>query len=438
MAGESGELFEGLPVPAAEAPRPASGEARVLRPNRLQVELRPSDLESLLAEDHPARLVWGYVERQDLSGLYATIRSVAGGAGRSAIAPEILLSLWLYATLEGVGSARALARLCEAHDAYRWLCGGVQVNHHTLSDFRVGHGDYLDGLLTRNVAGLLASRVVTMTRVAQDGMRVRAHAGAASFRRRARLAQCLAEARAQVAALKRELEDDPDAGNRRQQAARERAAREREQRIEAALAQLPRLEQSKQAQRKPVETARVSTTDPEARVMKMADGGFRPAYNAQLATDTERQVIVGVAVSDSGSDLGQLAPMIEQLHDRYGQRPEEVLVDGGFTKHEDIERLAPHTTVYAPVVQPRDDQRDPHAPLPGDSEAVASWRQRMGTEAGKAIYRERAATAECVNAIARNRGLQRFTVRGIDKVKCVLLWYALAHNLTRMADLMPT
>lgn len=438
MTGESGELFEGLPAPAPEGPRPACGEARVLRPNRLQVELRPSDLESLLAEDHPARLVWGFVERQDLSGLYAAIRSVAGGAGRSAIAPEILLSLWLYATLEGVGSARALARLCEAHDAYRWLCGGVRVNHHTLSDFRVGHGDYLDGLLTRNVAGLLASRVVTMTRVAQDGMRVRAHAGAASFRRRARLAQCLAEARAQVAALKRELEDDPDAGNRRQQAARERAAREREQRIEAALAQLPRLEQSKQAQRKPVDTARVSTTDPEARVMKMADGGFRPAYNAQLVTDTERQVIVGVAVSDCGSDLGQLAPMVEQLEDRYGQRPEEVLVDGGFTKHEDIERLAPHTTVYAPVMQPRGEQRDPHARLPGDSETIAAWRQRMGTEAGKAIYKQRAATAECVNAIARNRGLQRFTVRGIDKVKCVLLWYALAHNLTRMADLMPT
>lgn len=436
MAGASDELFENLPVPDAPVVAAVtSSAARVRRPNRHQFELRPSDLDSLLAEDHTARLVWGYVEKQDLSMLYGTIKAVEGGSGRSAIAPEILLSLWLYATLEGVGSARALARLCEEHDAYRWLCGGVRVNHHTLSDFRVGRGSFLDRLLTANVASLLATGAVTMKRVAQDGMRVRAHAGAASFRRKERLRRYHEQARRQVEALKREVADDPEATSRRQRAARERAVREREERIAKALAQLPKVEKIKQAQGKKADSARVSTTDAQASVMKMPDGGFRPAYNVQLATDTSSQIIVGVDVTTSGSDLGQMAPMVEQMADRYGRRPDEMLVDGGFAKLEDIEQLAPRTMVYAPVMRPKDTTRDPHEPRPGDSPVIAAWRQRMGTEAAKTIYKERAATAECVNAQARNRGLLQFKVRGLDKVKCVLLWFALAHNLVRIASL---
>lgn len=439
MSSSNAELFEDLPmVPGAADPRPAlSAAPRVQVPNRNQLQLRPSDLESLLAEDHTARLVWGFVEKQDLSALYAGIKAVEGGRWRSAIAPEILLSLWLYATLEGVGSARALARLCDAHDAYRWLCGGVRVNHHTLSDFRVGEGAFLDRLLTANVASLLASGAVTMKRVAQDGMRVRAYAGAASFRRQEKLKQCQADARQQVEQLKGEVHDDPDATNRRQQAARERAAREREARIAKALAQLPKAEQIKRKQGKPAESARVSTTDAEATVMKMADGGFRPAFNVQLATDTASQVIVGIDVVATGSDLGQLVPMVEQIEQRYAQRPSEALVDGGFAKHEDIEALAATTTVYAPVQQPGNADRDAHVARPGDSPAIAAWRERMGTDDAKAIYKERAATAECVNAIARNRGLQRFTVRGLDKVKVVVTWYALAHNLMRLFVLAP-
>lgn len=437
MTGTTGELFDNLPIPEPQPATPVKAAARVLYPNRNQIELRPSDLESLLSEDHLARLVWGYVERQDLSALYSRIKAVDGGCGRSAIAPEILLALWLYATLEGVGSARALARLCGAHDAYRWLCGGVQVNHHTLSDFRVSQGTFLDRLLTANVASLLATGAVTMKRVAQDGMRVRAHAGAASFRRKDRLQQFQQQARQQVEALKREVLDDPAATERRQQAARERAAREREERITKALAQLPKVEKIKQAQGKPASSARVSTTDAEASVMKMPDGGFRPAYNTQMATDTQSQVIVGVDIVTTGSDLGQLAPMVEQLDERYALRPQEMLVDGGFARHDDIERLAPTTTVYAPVPKPRDATRDPHVALPDDSETIAAWRERMGTETAREIYKERAATAECVNAQARNRGLQRFNVCGLDKVKSVLLWYALAHNLMRMIEIAP-
>ena len=429
-------LFGELPIPEPQTKRPVTRAARVQMPNRTQMEFRPVDLESLLAGDHTARLVWGFVAQQDLSAWYATIKAVDGGPGRDAIVPEILLSLWLYATLEGVGSARALARLCDAHDAYRWLCGGVCVNHHTLSDFRVGQGEALDRLLTASVASLMETGAVTLKRVAQDGMRVRASAGAASFRRKAKLQALLAEASAQVAQLKREVNDEPAATEKRLAAARERAARACEERIAQALARLPAMEATKKANGKPVDSARVSTTDPQATVMKMADGGFRPAYNVQYATDTHSQVVVGVDVTDRGNDYGEMPAMLDQLQQRYQALPEAMLVDGGFSKREDIEAAAEReVTVYAPVAQPRDRSRERYAPLPGDSQALAAWRTRMGTDEAKAIYKQRAATAECVNAAARNRGLQRLLVRGLHKVKAIALLFALAHNLARLIAL---
>ena len=423
--------------PLQDSPKPERGEAeaprapRLQTANRSQIELRPVDLEGLLPAGHRARLVWQFVEGLDLAELYGQIRAVEGHAGRPAIDPKILLALWLYATLEGVGSARALARLCEQHDAYRWIAGGVSVNPHTLADFRVGQVEAMDRLLTQSVAALLKAGAVTLARVAQDGMRVRASAGAASFRRRKTLEDCLREAQEQVQALRRELEADPGAVERRQQAARQRAAEDRQRRVEQALAVLPEVAQKKPAAERE-EKARVSTTDPEARVMKMADRGYRPAYNAQLATDTGSQVIVGVEVTNAGSDQGQLGEMREQLRDRYGREPEAMLVDGGFAKLEEIE--AAHEAgcvVYAPPMQPRDASRDPHRPLPRDGPGVAEWRVRMGTEEAKAIYKERAATAECVNALSRNRGLQRLPVRGRIKANAILLWQALAQNLMR-------
>ena len=415
----------------------ARGVVRVLMPNRAQVELRASDLESLLPEGHRARLVWAYVMQADLGRMYAEIKAVEGGCGRTPIAPEILFALWLYATVDGVGSARTLARLTQEQDAYRWLCGGVQVNYHTLSDFRTDHGEALDGLLTDSVAALLAVKAVKLKRVAQDGMRVRASAGAASFRRRGTLEQHLGEARQQVEALKQQIDDDPGAFSRRQQAARTRAAREREETVRKAVERLPELEQIKAQQGKKPEGARASTTDAEATIMKMGDGGFRPAYNAQLATDTETQVIAGVEVVTTGSDMAQLAPMVEQVTERYHQTPEEWLVDGGFPAHAQMAAVAEQTTVYAPVPKPKNPATDPHAPKPGDRASVAEWRQRMGTGEAKLIYKERAATAECVNALARNRGLQQWRVRGTAKVRCVLLFHALAHNLLRTFVLAP-
>lgn len=452
--GRSGELFDELALPenieaatskTTSAAASASARARVMRPNREQIELRPMDLESLLPEGHRARLVWAWVERQDLSGMYAAIKVREGGVGRSAIAPEILLGLWLYATLDGVGSARELSRLVLEHDAYRWISGGVQVNHHSLSDFRVAHGAGLDELLSASVAALMTAGAVKLQRVAQDGVRVRASAGAASFRRKASLQDNLERARARVRELKEQLDADPAQASRRKAAAQQRARREMEQRLQQALDRLPELEQIKRRNGGKAEDARASSTDADASVMKMADGGYRPAVNAQLGSDCDSQVIVGVEVSTAGSDMAQLAPMVAQVGKRCGKTPAQWLVDGGFPAHEQIDAVADKTEVYAPVPEPRaktDEQgdeveQDKHAPKPDDSAAVAQWRQRMATPQAKELYKLRAATAECVNAQARNRGLQRMPVRGLGKMRCVVLLFALAHNLMRTLALAP-
>ncbi len=427
------ELFDLPPTPVVD-PQPAGrGRPRLQRPNRGQVVLRPIDLESLLSPDHRARLVWAFVEGLDLSPFHARIRAVEGHSGRPAIDPAILVALWLYATLEGVGSARALDRLCREHDAYRWLCGGVSVNYHTLADFRAGSADLLDDLLVQSVAALLASGEVTLTRVAHDGIRVRASAGAASFHRRSTIERHLAAAEAQVAALKAELDADPAATNRRIAAASERAARERAERARAALAALPAIEAAKRRRRtaEPSEPARASTTDPEARIMRLGDGAYRPAYNAQLTTDVGSGLVCAVGVTTSGSDQGELRPAVERLERAFGIRPAELLADGGYVSLTEVEALAAcGTTLYAPPMRPRRG-RDPDRPLPTDTPAVAAWRTRMGSPSGQAIYRLRAASAEWVNALARNRGLQRLVVRGIERVRAVLLWFALAHNLAR-------
>lgn len=369
-----------------------------------------------------------------MSALLAKIKAVEGVPGRDATDPRILLALWLYATIDGVGSARALERLTKQHDAYRWICGGVTTNHHLLSDFRVAHVEVLDGLLTTSVATLVAEGLVELKRIAQDGVRVRASAGEASFRRKPTLEQCLKDAEEQIEALKKELEEDPDATNRRQKAARAGAAAERKERVERALEQLPEVEaKKKKADR---DKARVSTTDPDARKMKMGDGGFRPAFNGQFAVDTETLVVAGVDVTNEGSDQAQMSPMLDQLEERYGEVPDEYLSDGGFAAIDQIEEATSRgATVFAPVRKPRDPSRDRYEPRPGDSEIIADWRQRMGTAEAKAIYRDRASSVECVNGHVRNRGLLQFLVRGLEKARAVLLWHALAHNLMRAASL---
>lgn len=432
-AAPAGMLYDPGTV-AAESETKTAGAPRLRYANRTQASFQMCSLEDMVAEEHPVRTVWAYVEKVDLAPLLANIKAVEGRAGSPPADPRILLGLWLYATLRGIGSARELDRRCVEDLPFRWLCGEVSMNYHTLTDFRGKHEEFLDNLFTNSVAGLLHEGLVTMDRVAHDGVKVRANAGAASFRSRGTLERYREEAKTQVEALKAELEADPGASTRRQKAAQERAAADRAARLERALQQLPEVEAAKKAKER--DKARVSTTDADARVMKMGDGGYRPAFNVQLATDTQTQIITGVDVTNSGGDQGKLAPMVEQHEERYGERPKEYLADGGFAKNEDIERIgAAGTTVYMPVQASKDPNRSPHTPREGDGPEVAAWRQRMGTPEAQAIYKERASSAECVNALARNRGLQQFRVRGLAKVKAVVLLYVLVHNLLRVGAL---
>ena len=426
-------------MPPAPAPAPADPKrgARLREANRSQLAWGRIDLDAQLPDDHPARAICAVIERLDLSALYVPIEARDEVAGAPAIDPTLLLGLWVYATSEGEGRAREIWRLTQLHAAYRWICGGVEVGYHTLSDFRSQQGAVLDGLITQVLALLMKQDLVDLSRVAQDGTRVRASAGAASFRREQTLQALMHEARAHLEAVTREAADP--ALSTRRAAARQRGAQQRLERLEAALTQIPEVTETKQRSGAKDATGRVSTTDPDARVMKMGDGGFRPAFNVQFATTTDAaRVIVGVEATNRGSDAGQATPMLAQIEQRTGVRPAEMLVDGGYAQHAAIDQAAEQAvTLYTPVPKPRKgDSRDPHRPREGDSEAVAVWRQRMGTDEAKAIYKQRAATAETVNADAKeHRGLDRLTVRGLGKVLGSASLFALTYNLLRLITL---
>ena len=416
-------------TPAAPVTALPRDQLRLRCVSRDRVTAIPARLADLLPADHLARLIWEVVTRLDLTAFYASIVVVIGGPGQAATDPQILVALWLYALSQGVTSARHLNDLCVEHLAYIWLCGGVSMNYHTLSDFRVHHLQALYDLLTQVLACLDEAGLIAYEHTAQDGMRVRANAGAASFRREATLEKRLAEARAVVAALTAPPAAEAETRNAREQAAQERAATERVARLEAALAELPAAQAAKPAAEQA--DARVSTTDPVARVMKMADGGYRPAYNFEFATDTAHRVIIGVDVTNAGSDKAEMAPMMDQVQERTEQLPDDWLMDGGFVTLAAVETgAAKDVRILAPVPQPKDPTRDPALPLATDSPAVAAWRARMATAEAKATYKLRAATSECVNAQARSRhGLLQLRVRGLLKALAVALWIAITHDL---------
>jgi len=403
------------------------GKLRLRRVNRAEVTSIPARLEELIAADHPARLIWEEVEQLDLRGFYAHLKVEEGGPGQAATDPQILVALWLYGTSKGVDKARELNRLCVESLPYIWLCGGVRVNYHTLSDFRVDYGEALNELMNQILVKLDGAGMINWKNQAQDGMRVRASAGAASFRREVTLEKGMAEAQSRVAEV--EEKEESKQLSARQKAAQKRAAKEKVERYEAALAEMPVVKAVKKKEEK--EKARVSTTDPISRVMKMADGGYRPAYNWQFAVETTNLIITGVDVVNTGSDKGQMLPMLAQIKQRHQRLPENWLNDGGFVNLAVINQATKQgVTIYAPVPKPRDKDRDRYQPLPSDPPAVAQWRERMGTDEAKELYKERAASVECVNAQARSqRGVQQVSVRGQAKVKCVALWTAITHNL---------
>jgi transposase len=433
MAGD--ELFGELPEqaePRAEAVR--RGAPRLREPVRDQVELRAVDIDSLIGQDHPARVIWAYVEGLDLSELEDRVKARENRPGHPAPSPRLLLALWLYATSDGVGSARALDRLCDSHDVYRWLCGGVSLNYHTLSDFRVGCADLLDRLLIEHLAALSKAGLVDLEKLAQDGVRIRANAGAGSFRREATLDRQMAQAKAVVEELKREVDADPEASNRRIRAARERAARERSERVQAAQTALAEIKRKRNKLndkggngKKPKEP-RASTTDPQARVMKMADAGFRPAYNVQVASTAGKPIVVAVDVDNNGSDRGLMRPMLERTRARLTRFPRRHLVDGGFCSAEDIEWAhGQGIEVYCPPTKSKSGI-DPFLPRSSDGPGVLAWRARMASDAGKAQYQARS-ICECIHARWRNWDLRQLVVRGLEKVRAVVLLYALTNNI---------
>ena len=430
------------PTPARAARDTGRGTPRLRIPHRDQSVMSWDSLDERLDPDSQARLVWSMVCKLDLDAWLRDVRAIVHHVGRNATDPRLLVALWVFATLRGVGSARELERLCEQHLAYQWLCGGVSVNYHTLADFRSQGGEKWDELLTQIVATLMDEGLVTMDRVAQDGMRVRADAGKSSFRRGGRLEELLDEARRQVETLKELAETDPDELTKRQRAARERAAREREERLAEAARQCEELATKKQerdqGRKEKTAAARASTTDPEARNMKFSDGGYRPGYNVQFSTDTATGIVVGVDVTNAGTDSEQMPPMLDQIEERYDRLPEEVLVDGGFASLDAIDATEERgCTVYAPVKdeeKQREAGKDPFAPKPHDTKNTAAWRVRMGEELSKAIYKLRAQTAEWVNALCRNRGFQQMPVRGRDKCRNVATLYAITHNLIHQGN----
>lgn len=406
---------------------------RLRRPDRQQAVLQPCVLDELLPADHPARTIWSVVERLDLSRFEAAIIARGSDPGRAATDPRLLVALWLYAYTRGVGSGRELDRLCNCQDAYRWLCGGVSLSYHTLNDFRVDHAEALDELFTQVVMRLVQKDLVDVQRISQDGTRVRASAGGGSFRRHVTLGQLQVQARAHLEAL--EKQTDPQ-WSPRQAAAQQRAARERVQHIEEALDQVPELEASKRRYgnrkrdaRSKAKPVRSSTTDPTARKMKMADGGYRPAYNVQLVGTPAGRAIVAVAVTNQGSDQQQSVALRQQVEQRAGRKVREHLLDGGFVHRQSIETAGEQAVaIYAPVQET--EGIDPALRKPGDGPHVAAWRKRMASPEAKAIYKERAATSETINADLKTwRGLDRLNVRGITKVTCIALWAALAYNL---------
>jgi transposase len=430
---------------------------RLRKPVRSQVKMTIQCVDDLVSASHPVRVVEAFVATLDLSAFCEPIKAREGQAGQSSTDPALLVSLWLYACIRGIGSAREVDRRCGKEDSsapFVWLCGDVTVNHHLLSDFRVDHGDALDELFTQVLALLVKKGLVKVRRISQDGVRVRASAGTDSFSREESLEKLLEESKKHVELLRKQL-DDPaySAGlSARQKAAKTRAAKDKQKRLEQAIAELPDLKKKRDEAAKKAgngkrgkkireKELRVSSTDPDARVMKMPNGGFNPAVNVQLATDTESRAIIGVEVSNEGSDSAGLSePMRKQVEQRTGQKVQQHLLDGGYLKHEDIEEahaqgvelFMPPKTARTPGTRGKELE-----PKPDDSQAILAWKKRMREEAGKQIYKERAATNETVNADLRtHRGLTQLNVRGIPKARCVAVWCALAYNVMHFAGIL--
>jgi transposase len=430
-------------------------DVRIRQAERGQPGFELVDLESLVAEDHPVRAVVSFVEGLDLGWFYDRIKARGETPGRPATDPRILLALWLYATVDGVGSARALGRLCVHHSIYRWICGGVTVNHDMLSTFRLDSGDYLDGLLTQSLAALMAEGLITLDEVITDGTKVRAAASRSSMRRVQRLTELETKAHERVASLRRELDADPAASERRLLKRRLSGAEDRARRVAAALAKRaaavqegdkdesgPAEDTNEPPGKKPKEE-RISTTDPDAQLMRMADGAVRPAYNVQVASACG--FVVAIQSTERRNDRGLAPAIVGQVEQRCGKSPSRLLADIGAMTATDITGFAgshPAMQVFSPPPA-RKESSKPESKAryernrAAEPQCLKDWRARMDSEGGQAVYKRRSNT-EHVHARMKNRGFGRMVVRGLKKVQIACLLHAIAHNLIWAISQRPT
>jgi len=414
---------------------------RVIGPDRAQLRWDVVDLDSQLPDDHRARLVWAFVEGLDLSEFYDRIKARDAVAGRPATDPRVVLAVWLYATLEGIGSARAIDRLCQQHAAYRWLCGGAPINHDLLATFRRENAVLLDRLLTQSVTGLIAEKLITLEEMAIDGTKVRACAGRGSMSQRKRLESIEKAVAERIAELKSELDKDPGEPERRRKKRALQAAEERARRVERARQKLAALtqEQAVRAKRHAKEEAekgepKVSVSDPEVRVMRLADGAVAPAWNVQVATSNG--FIIGIDPTDRRNDSGLATGVVEQIAQRSNRVPQRLLADTRAMTQDDIVQLGeahPALRVYSPPAPQRlavkpETERKRRWSRRREPPAVTAWRARMASEEGQETYRRRKLT-ERAHGIIKNRGMSRFLVHSREKVRAVCVLQALALNL---------
>jgi transposase len=398
----------------------------------------PSSLDQLLPRDHEVRAVWHLVQHLDFSAFHARVKAVAGHPGKPPFRPDVLCALWLYACLQGVGSARDLHRHCAEDLPFQWLCGGDPPDYHTLADFYSDHDQRLHDLFVSHVAALRSQGLIDLKRVTLDGTKAPGDAGEETFHREPTLQRHLAEAEVAVAAWEQQRAC-PQTLGARQRAARGRAARQRRERLRRAVDAVHAVQRQRAASTRkdpPPEEARASETDPDVRRMKFPDGGFQLAYNLQTVLDLRNELIVTTTVTNQQSDNGLLRPLVEQVQQEQGSLPEEVLADSGFVDAEDIDHLE---GVGVRVVMPPKNEtkelqagRDPYAKKRRDTPLVAAWRARMGTAQGQESYRQRYGPAERVYAWMEQRRWRRFRLRGLVKAGVEALWQALAHNVSRL------
>jgi len=422
---------------------PIRGRKSIRGANRTQIEFKCACLDDLIPKDHRARDVWDYVSELDLSCFHDHIRIPEGSKGPRTADPKILLAIWLFAILQGEVSARKINKLCTEHHAYIWLCGGISVNYHTLSDFRNIGGDRLQKLLQESIGVMWKSGIFNPEDVAQDGTRVKASAGTDTLRRDITLEKYLEEANLYLIKLEKEHKANPSASTLREKAARERAAKERKERLERARAELldyknHRIQSSKANHHKlsqeDLDDMRASITDPDCRKMKMSHGGFRPAFNVQFATSVDKKVILGVDVVQT-MDQGTLCPMMSQVKDNLEAvgcpMPKTWLADSAYANKNDADKAEHEFSDVVLYSTPTSNGKtDAFTPRATDNTAMANLRKRMSTKEAQSKYKKRASTAEFANAMAKNRGMHEFLIRGLRKVKNMAMIYAIVHNMS--------